>query len=316
MSVDVSGCYGAPDAPLVIPHRAGAGLATENTVRAARRSLALGHRYLETDARTTRDGVVVAFHDRTVGRLAGVGGALSALTWDEVQRLRLRDGTRVARLDTLLTAWPAVRWAIDIKDPLTLPALLDVLRTTGATRRVCLAGTRDRWLAAARDGLGEGLTTALGWESIGRLLGWGRFRPPGHGPSYVHVPYPLVRGGGARRVVARARDVGLRTVVWGLDDPSAMHRLLDAGVDGLISDRADVLREVMVARGAWAPTGPRAVVRGAGLDPQAGERAVGRPTLLQRAGLDPQAAGSGAGATGSGAAALDGSAGALRPARS
>lgn len=316
MSVDVSGCYGAPDAPLVIPHRAGAGLATENTVRAARRSLALGHRYLETDARTTRDGVVVAFHDRTVGRLAGAGGAISALTWDEVQRLRFRDGTRVARLDALLTAWPAVRWAIDIKDPLTLPALLDVLRSTGATRRVCLAGTRDRWLAVARDGLGEGLATALGWESIGRLLGWGRFRPPGHGPSYVHVPYPLVRGGGARRVVDRAREAGLRTVVWGLDDPSAMHRLLDAGVDGLISDRADVLREVMVARGAWAPTGPRTGAQRAGLDPQAGERAVGRPTLPQRAGLDPQVAGSGAGATGSGAVTLDGSAGVLRAARS
>ncbi|MBU4213065.1 MAG: glycerophosphodiester phosphodiesterase [Actinobacteria bacterium] len=278
----MSDCYGDADVPLVIPHRAGAGLATENTVRAAHRSLSLGHRYLETDARTTRDGVVVAFHDRTVNRLAGVGGAISALTWEEIGALRLRDGTRVARLDTLLNAWPSVRWSIDVKDPATLPALLAVLRTTGATRRVCLAGTRDRWLAAARDELGEGLATALGWESIGRLLGWGRFRLPGYLPSYVHVPYALVRRGGARRVVERAHGAGLRTVVWGLDDPVAMHRLLDAGVDGLISDRADVLREVMVARGTWAPTGQRG-------DPG------------QRRGSAPQAAG-----TGVPAAAADG----------
>ncbi|MBU4335826.1 MAG: glycerophosphodiester phosphodiesterase [Actinobacteria bacterium] len=280
----MTGCYGDGDGPLVIPHRTGAGLATENTVRAAHRSLALGHRYLETDARTTRDGVVVAFHDRTVDRLAGVRGAISALTWDELRELRLHDGTRIVRLDTLLNAWPAVRWSIDVKDPATLPALVDVLRTTGATQRVCLAGTRDRWLAAARDELGEGLATALGWESIGRLLGWGRFRLPGYRPSFVHVPYVLVRDGRARRVVDRARGAGLRTVIWGLNDPLAMHRMLDAGVDGLISDRADVLREVMVARGSWVP-------------------AVQWSGPGQRRGSAPQTAGTGASSGDAGAAA-------------
>ncbi len=245
--------YGDSDGPFVVPHRAGAALATENTWEGAARSVALGHRYLETDARTTRDGVVVAFHDRTVTRLAGVPGEIAAMTWDQVRSMRLHGGGRVARLADLLATWPEVRWTVDVKDPATLPALVDVLTTTGATRRVCLAGTRDRWLTAARAGLGDGVSTALGWESIAALVAGGPFRLPPHTPRFVHLPWWLVRHAGVRGVVQRAHDAGLRTVVWGVDDAATMHHLLDRGVDGLISDRADTLREVLLARGRWVP---------------------------------------------------------------
>ncbi|GIG38362.1 glycerophosphodiester phosphodiesterase family protein [Cellulomonas phragmiteti] len=260
--------YDDADGPFVVPHRAGAGMATENTADAAAASVALGHRWLETDARTTRDGVVVAFHDRTLDRVAGVPGTLADLTWADLRTLELPGGGRVARLDDLLTTWPHVRWAVDVKDPATLPALLATLRSTGAAPRVCLAGTWDRWLDVARAQLGADVRTALGWASTARLLAGAPWRPTSHAPTFVHLPWALVRRRGPAWVVRRSRAWDLRPVVWGVEDATAMHALLDAGVDGLIGDRADTLREVMLARGCWTP------VRRAGLDPAAGRQAV------------------------------------------
>ena len=61
----------------------------------------------------------------------------------------------------------------------------------------------------------------------------------------------------ADRLIVRAHRLGVRVVVWTVDEPDLMHRLLDAGVDGIITDRPDVLRAVMIERGVWTPMGGR-----------------------------------------------------------
>jgi glycerophosphoryl diester phosphodiesterase len=286
----VSVRYGDLGVPLAIAHRGGAGLGPENTVAAVERSLALGLRYLETDARTTADGVVVAFHDRSLHRLTGARGEVSGLTWAQLRRLRVDGAAPVPRLADLLAAWPQVRWSIDVKDPASLPALGEVLRRTGAASRVCLAGTGDRWLTAARDLIGPQLSTALGWGSLVRLATGGSYRPPRHTPGFAHLPLAVVDRLGPARVAERVGAAGLRLVVWGVADAAAMHRLLDAGVDGLISDRADVLREVLVARGAWA-AGRRGPGQRSGPAPEAAGRRASSADVSAAAGSGPSAAG-------------------------
>ena len=242
--------YGDEHEVLAIAHRGGSALGPENTVEAFERSVALGYRYLETDVRVTADGVCVAFHDRDLTRVTGAHGRLEDLTWAEVQRLRVHGVALVPRVCDLLAAWPQVRWILDVKQPAALDALTDMVRSAGAAHRVCLSGTWDGPLAQARRALGPSARTAIGWASLGRLL-TGVSLPPG-AAEYVHLPLRL--GGRhlpTRRLIAHAQARGLRVVVWGVDTASEAHRLLDDGVDGVITDHPDVLREVLAARGAW-----------------------------------------------------------------
>ncbi|HEX2809812.1 MAG TPA: glycerophosphodiester phosphodiesterase family protein [Kineosporiaceae bacterium] len=248
--------YGLAAGPYAVAHRGGGGLATENTMLAFERSSALGIRYLETDVQITSDGVCVAFHDASLARMTGARARVKDLSWRELRGLRLIGGQSIPRLDEALEAFPDTRFTVDLKDPRGIGPLALTLRRTRANRRVCVAGSADRWLADVRAVMGTGVTTAMGWESLTRLATAARLgvRPVGVVKApFAHVPLrlrwvPVF----VDRLVAMAHDLGAQVLVWTVDDPGRMHRLLDAGVDGIISDRPDLLRDVLVSRGGWA----------------------------------------------------------------
>jgi glycerophosphoryl diester phosphodiesterase len=250
-------CYGDDPGPLPLAHRGGAGLAPENTMAAFAQAYALGFRYLETDIRVTADGVCALFHDAGTRRLTGLPGRFGTLSWAQVGRLRILGSEPVPRLEELLGAFPDARVSIDLKDPRALGRLAAAVRSLGAQDRVCLAGTADHWLAHARALLGGRLVTAMGWQSTSRLVAAARLgrRPRGVRPApFVHVPLrlhglPVF----VDRLVPMAAELGCRVVVWTVNEPATMGRLLDAGVHGLITDRPDLLREVLVTRNAWRP---------------------------------------------------------------
>lgn len=246
--VPLDGSRGAPDVSLdprrLVAHRGGAGMAPENTMRAFEASRRLGLTTLETDLRVTSDGVVVAFHDADGRRAAGVRARVAHSSWQEVSRWRV-GGEPVPRLEEVLAGTGDARLLMDLKDPRAIGPLARVLRGARALDRVCLAGSSDRWLADVRAVLGPHLVTAMGWESLTRLVLAARCgrRPVGvvRAPA-VHVPLRL---GGlpvfAERLVALAADLGSRVLVWTVDDPWLARGLLARGVDAVITDRPDML---------------------------------------------------------------------------
>jgi glycerophosphoryl diester phosphodiesterase len=244
--------YDAGRGPLAIAHRGGAGLAAENTLAAFARSYALGVRYLETDVRVSADGVCVAFHDATLDRMIGRPGTVRTTP----SRYLRRWG--VPTIAEVLLAFPDACFTIDVKDASAIAPLARALCDTNAAHRVCAAGAWDGWLAQLRDAVGPHLTTALGWRALATLLASAPTNviPPWwHEPGrFAHLPARLMN----RRLVGRARALGLRVITWTVNDPERMHRLLDAGVDGIITDRPDLLREVLIARDQWtAPSDSR-----------------------------------------------------------
>jgi glycerophosphoryl diester phosphodiesterase len=245
--------------PLAFAHRGGAAAGDENTAEAFGRAVGLGYRYLETDVQATRDGVAVVFHDPTLDRLAGRPGTVAALSWQDLATVRVGGAAAVPRLDDVLDAWPRVRFNIDVKvDAAVEPAVAAVGRAS-AQDRVLLASFSDARLARLRRLAGPAVATSLGQRGVARLrlgsyAGRARRRPGNVVAAQVPVRaygLPLVDG----RFVAHAHRAGLQVHVWTVDDPAQMHRLLDLGVDGIMTDRVEVLREVYLSRGCWRPEG-------------------------------------------------------------
>jgi len=246
--------------PLAFAHQGGNRERPENSAAAFGHAVEdLGFRYLETDVRLTRDGRVVVIHDERVDRVSDGSGAVADLDYAELRRLRLRgpDGEpsdeHVPLLADLLVRWPDVRWNIDAKDDRVAQPLASLVARLGLVDRVCLGAFAGRRVSAMRRRLGGRLCTVCGPFDVARILarGWGiRLGRPRGGCAQV----PVRRYGitiVTERFVRAARALGVPVVVWTIDDEAEMHRLLDLGVDGIMTDRPSVLRTVLESRQAW-----------------------------------------------------------------
>jgi glycerophosphoryl diester phosphodiesterase len=240
--------------PLAFAHRGGAGDWPENTLPAFAGAVALGYRYVETDVHATADGVLVAFHDDVLDRVTDRTGRVAELPWSEVSRARVDGREPIPLLEDLLGTFPDLRVNIDPKADDAVAPLVDVLRRTAAVGRVCVGSFSDKRIARVRAALGEGLCCSLGPRGVARVKAAGFGAPAGRvGGECLQVPV-ATRGVTVTdaRLVRTAHRLGLQVHVWTIDDPVEMGRLLDLGVDGIMTDRPAVLREVLERRGEWA----------------------------------------------------------------
>lgn len=312
--------------PLAFAHRGGAAHAPENSWRAFSHAVGLGYRYLETDAQATADGVLIAFHDRTLARVTGRPGRVARTAYRELGGL-LVDGTEpIPRLEDLLGAWPGMRFNIDVKDAPAIEPLAQVLRRTNAWDRVCVVSFSTGRLRATRQALGRPVCMAapplgaamvrLGgsrgphdsrgpdgsrgalrlqrraWRSAGPGRS-GRFLPAASpavvtaaasardagpaaggavaggsaaaGPPLAYSPRLLAEWVDRTGVmclqvphlvvtpslIARAHALGLQLHAWTVNNRPTMERLLDLGVDGIMTDETVALKDVLASRGQW-----------------------------------------------------------------
>ncbi len=239
--------------PAAFAHRGGAGDWPENTMPAFQNAFDLGFGYFETDAHVTADGVVVAFHDESLDRVTDRTGLISELTWDEVSRARVGGAEPIPALEELLASFPGVRINIDPKADRSVGPLLELLSRRGELDRVCIGSFSDSRLRRIHREYGDRVCLGLGPRSIGRLTARSFGLPVGSFEGRcAQVPVavkgvPLV----TRRFVEAAHRAGAVVHVWTVDDPREMNRLLDLGVDGIMTDLPGVLKGVLEARGQW-----------------------------------------------------------------
>lgn len=213
----------------------------------------LGYRYLETDVHVTADGVLLAFHDDVLDRVTDGHGRIDALPWSTVKAARVDGREPIPLFEDLLGTFPEARVNIDPKHDGAVDALVEVIKKCDAVDRVCIGAFSDRRLARVRSLLGPSVCTSLGPRGIARLRSASFGLPGGRLPApCAQVPT------GAKgvtlvdtRFVREAKRRDIKIHVWTIDDAAEMHRLLDLGVDGIMTDRPAVLREVLEARGQW-----------------------------------------------------------------
>lgn len=213
----------------------------------------LGYRYLETDVHLTSDGVVVAFHDLVLDRVTDRTGAISETTWADVSAARIDGIGTIPRLSDLLGSFPEARFNIDPKSDAVLEPLLGELQGADVMERVCIGSFSDARIQRARVRLGPALCTSIGPHAIARLRAASLGAPVGKiEGACVQVPLD-VRGVSVvtPRFIRESHQRDLMVHVWTINDAEEMVRLLDLGVDGIMTDRPRVLRRVLEDRGEW-----------------------------------------------------------------
>ncbi|MFF2776687.1 glycerophosphodiester phosphodiesterase [Streptomyces sp. NPDC058052] len=244
------------DHPLPLPfaHRGGTADGLENTAAAFRRAAAAGYRYFETDVHTTADGVLVAFHDATLDRVTDVSGQIRDLPWAAVREARVAGKEPLPLFEDLLQEFPEARWNVDLKTESALAPLVDLIARTDAWDRVLVGSFTEARVARAQRLAGPRLATSYGVTGVAalRMRSFGIPAPLRAGAVAAQVPE--TQGGIRvvdRRFVREAHARGLQVHVWTVNDPERMDSLLDLGVDGIMTDHLETLREVLTARGAW-----------------------------------------------------------------
>jgi glycerophosphoryl diester phosphodiesterase len=244
--------YFSPPTPRVFAHRGLATSAPENTLTAFGEALEAGAGYLESDVRATRDGVAVLTHDADLRRLTGRPGPLAAITTDELAEVDLL-GHRVPTLRAALERFPTARFNLDLKSADAVEPAVRAIREAGAVDRVLVGSFNERRRANAVHAL-PGVATSASSRIAALALAALRAGLPRtaarvlNGVHAVQVPETLrgvrVISPGTVRGFHRA---GVEVHVWTVNAAPAMRRLLEWGVDGIITDRTDVA--VSVIRG-------------------------------------------------------------------
>ncbi|HEU5112028.1 MAG TPA: glycerophosphodiester phosphodiesterase [Acidimicrobiia bacterium] len=252
--------------PVAIAHRGSRLLWPENTMEAFSGAVELGFRHLETDLRVTGDGVLVCLHDPTVDRTTNGMGPVSELTFDQLANLdagyrhmgvdgrvfRGR-GIRVPTLEELVLTYPEVSFVVDLKTDNLVGPLIELIERVELYERLIVGSFSDRRLeefreaTAGRVATSTGSTAARSWLMASRI---------GRGVIGEAAALQLPKHSRGLRVVDRrliesAHAQGLQVHVWTVNNRSEMEELLDLGVDGIITDRPDVLKGVLEERGQW-----------------------------------------------------------------
>ena len=258
--------YLALPSPWLVAHRGGSRIAPQNTFLAFDLAAGLGADAIETDVRLSSDGAVMIFHDDDTEALTGAPGTIEARTVKEIGRLDVAfsfsedggvsfplrgAGLRVPTFADALLRYPRMRFNVDAKseDPALAEALARVVREARAEERVCLGSFHD----AQADRLGALLPGVCRFLPQGAATRHVLAAKAGAAPVGLPVGYDLAdlpaRMGEMTvvdpPVVEHFHRLGIPVHVWTVDDPEEMRALLDIGVDGIVTDRPDVLQRVL-----------------------------------------------------------------------
>jgi glycerophosphoryl diester phosphodiesterase len=241
--------------PIAFAHRGGS-YEDENGLPAFLAAKRLGFRYMETDVRTSRDGVAFVFHDEHLARMTGCDRNFADLTAAELKRLTLPTGDKVPTLRETLETFPELRFNLDLKDDASVESTVALIKETRAHHQVCVSSFSECRVAAVRDRLGPDVCTGLGIFGIFRVglastISFNRCNLR-RGAAVLQIPVawsgiPILTS----KLIQRAHEVGLVLHVWTLNDRDTIESALDKGVDGIMTDRPQLLKEILLERDLW-----------------------------------------------------------------
>ena len=239
---------------LAFAHRGGALDEPENTMPAFESTVRAGYSYVETDVHCTSDGVLLAFHDDVLDRVTDRTGRIAELPYTEVKDALVEGKEPIPKLEDILGSFPKLKINIDPKNDNAIEALSDTILRTDSVDRVCVASFSDRRTHAVRKRVGETLCTSPGPWGILRVR-LGSLGVPVGRMEFGCLQIPTSQFGISlidKRFIDFAHKSQLQVHIWTIDDADTMNDLINRGVDGIMTDRKDVLKTVLQSRGLWS----------------------------------------------------------------
>ena len=254
--------------PLVIAHQGGDGIWPGDTLYAFEKAVAIGVDVLEMDAHITKDGQIVLMHDEEVDRTTDGTGLIEDMTLDELKQLDAAykwsndgdktfpyraTGIQVPTLEEVFQKFPQMRYVIEIKltqNPIDRP-LCELIRKHNMQDKVMIASFHDEAMQNFRKTCPEIATSAsrtevrnfvlLGKAFLSGLLApqYQSIQPPYDPRESMNIPIMT------ERFIREAHAKNIKVEPWTVDDPELMKRYIEWGVDGIMTDRPDLMIEVL-----------------------------------------------------------------------
>ena len=238
--------YLLPSGCSIFAHRGGCLEASENTLESFQYALNIGSQYIETDVQLSQDGKVYIFHDDSLKRIVGIDKNFSDLPSSEIDSIKIFNGNAIPTLEEVLETFPNARFNIDLKTDLVAEPALEILKKHNAQDRVCIASFSDERIDLARKYI-PSICTSMGPNQILQIrLGAWKFINPKIVSDCVQIPiYKYGIKLASKTMVDFCHANHLKVHVWTINDAKTMKKLISIGVDGIITDRPKLLKEVL-----------------------------------------------------------------------
>ena len=238
--------YLLPSGCSIFAHRGGCLEASENTLESFQYALNIGSQYIETDVQLSQDGKVYIFHDDSLKRVVGIDKNFSDLPSSEIDSIKIFNGNAIPTLEEVLETFPNARFNIDLKTDLVAEPALEILKKHNAQDRVCIASFSDERIDLARKYI-PSICTSMGPNQILQIrLGAWKFINPKIVSDCVQIPiYKYGIKLASKTMVDFCHANHLKVHVWTINDAKTMKKLISIGVDGIITDRPKLLKEVL-----------------------------------------------------------------------
>ena len=251
--------------PLVIAHQGGDGVWPGETMLAYQNAVDLGVDVLEMDIHITADGFLVLMHDETVDRTTDGSGEIESMTLDELKKLDAAydwspdegqtfpyrgQGLTVATLEEVFKAFPDLHMTIEIKKTNTSMAkpFCELIREYNMQDKVLVASFHDERLKEFRAECLEVATSSAKNETTVFVLLTKAYLSGFYSPKFYSLQVPEESGGITVMTEAFVRAAHARNLAvepWTINDEETMRKFIAWGVDGIITDRPDIMLEVL-----------------------------------------------------------------------
>ena len=230
----------------VLAHRGGSIESFENTLASFAYAQSIGCKYIETDVQVSSDGVPYIFHDESLKRICGIDNIFNSISSEEIDRLRIFDDHPIPKLDTALKQFPDLFFQIDLKTDLVAIPALEIIKKNNAENRVCIASFNSNRLKQVSENY-SAMCLSMGPKEVAKLLlaSFGLYKGyiPGdclQVPIYSHGIKVVTK-----RFIKFVQSKNLKIMVWTINDEKTLKKLIDLGVDGIITDKPKLLTDLI-----------------------------------------------------------------------